>query len=75
MGQRITGACVSPGVTQERPRAARQLSGSPVSNSVSLSYKADPNVTEKIILLQTGGVTFIEGKLLVHVCTKKEGCT
>lgn len=41
MAQRITGVCASPGATWEPPRAARQLSGSPVSSSMSLSSQTD----------------------------------
>lgn len=41
MAQRITGVCVSPGATWEPLRAARQLSGSPVSNSTSLQSQTE----------------------------------
>lgn len=61
MAQRITGVCVLPGATWEPPRAARQLSGSPVSTSMSLLYQTDLFVPEKVILLQTGATFFCKG--------------
>lgn len=45
--QRITGVCASPGATWEPPRAARQLSGLPVSRSMSLSSQTDHIVLRK----------------------------
>lgn len=41
MARRITGACASPGATWGPPRAARRLSGSPVSSLRSFSPQSN----------------------------------